>query len=101
MAADVLVDLALNAQNEDTRRRAAEAVLDRAGIRSGMEIDVSARAAGGPSPAEVLRERLSTLGRRLAASELPHELEPGLALDTEDDAGELAKRKLNDRDDQP
>jgi hypothetical protein len=67
MAADVLIDLALNAQHEDVRRRASEGILDRAGIRPGLEIGVSATTAAGLSPADVLRERLATMRARLTA----------------------------------
>lgn len=63
MAADVLIDLAANAVNEDTRRRASEGILDRVGLRPGVDVQVTAREAR-VDPAEILRERLALLRRR-------------------------------------
>lgn len=60
MAADQLIDLCENADNADVRRRAAEAILDRVGIRPGVEVEVSA-GVGHVDPAEILRTRLASL----------------------------------------
>ncbi|HVX69871.1 MAG TPA: hypothetical protein VHA79_09295 [Mycobacteriales bacterium] len=60
MAAEQLIDLCENADNADVRRRAAEAILDRVGIRPGVEVEVSA-GIGRVDPAELLRTRLATL----------------------------------------
>lgn len=64
MAADVLIDLSQNGQTEEVRRRASEAVLDRAGLRPGIEITFAPPTDGGPSVGDVLRERLALLRRR-------------------------------------
>lgn len=63
-AADQLIDLAVNGKTEDVRRRASEAVLDRAGIRPGVEVTLTERPDGTPDVAAILRERLSTLRAR-------------------------------------
>src|SRR4051794_16916650 len=57
MAADQLIDLCENAEHADVRRRAAEAILDRTGIRPGVEVRVDVPAPG-DAPHELLRARL-------------------------------------------
>lgn len=64
MMADQLIYLALNGQTEEIRRRAAEAVLDRAGIRPGVEITLATTSGDGASAGDILRERLATLRSR-------------------------------------
>lgn len=67
MAAEQLIDLCENAPQEDVRRRAAEAILDRVGVRPGVELQVTATDEPGPSPADVLRQRLDRLkGREIS-----------------------------------
>lgn len=58
-AIDVMYDLAMNASSEAVRQSAARDLLDRAGLRRGVEVEVTTNA--GQSPAEVLRERLARL----------------------------------------
>ena len=65
-AAERLIDLAENGATEDTRRRAAESILDRAGVRGGVDIEVTATQQG-VAPADVLREKLATLAKRTVA----------------------------------
>lgn len=64
MMADQLINIALNGQTEEVRRRASEAVLDRAGIRPGVEITLATSSADGPSAGDLLRERLALLRSR-------------------------------------
>lgn len=61
-AAEELIRISQTADSADVRRRASEAVLDRAGVRSGVEVDLLVDS--GVSPADLLRERLATLRRR-------------------------------------
>lgn len=68
-AAEQLIDLALNATTQETRRRAAEAVLDRAGLRPGIVVQLNSSAAR-LDPAVLIRERLATLRAR---TEIEHE----------------------------
>lgn len=69
-AAEVLINLSLHGSTEAMKAKASAEVLDRAGVRGGVEVDVTAVV--GPDPASVLRERLATLKRRT-----PVEIEPG------------------------
>jgi hypothetical protein len=64
MAADVLADLVENGSTDDIKRRAAADVLDRTGLRPGVEVNITAAGEAGPSPSEVLRERLARLRER-------------------------------------
>jgi hypothetical protein len=64
MAVERLIDLCENAVNEDVRRRCAVDILDRIGVRPGVEVEVTAGAARGVDPAEVLRARIATLRGR-------------------------------------
>jgi hypothetical protein len=54
-----MIDLAMNANSEAVRVAAGRDLLDRAGLRRGVEVEVFAPNAA--SPAEVLRERLARL----------------------------------------
>src|SRR5438067_810596 len=53
-AADVLIDLMTNGQSEEVRRRSATDVLDRAGIRPGLEIALAPASGDTPGPGDVL-----------------------------------------------
>jgi hypothetical protein len=66
-AAEWLIDLAENGATEETRRRAMDSILDRAGVRGGVEVDVTS-GQHRVAPAEVLRERLAILAARTADS---------------------------------
>lgn len=64
LAAEQLIDLCDNADHADVRRRAAEAILDRVGVRPGVDVAVTARTDGKASPAEILRAKIETLRQR-------------------------------------
>lgn len=65
MAADVLVDLMESGTTDEVRRKAAADVLDRTGLRPGMEIAITATTSEpGTSPADILRARLDRLRER-------------------------------------
>ena len=69
--ADGLIDLALNSKSEEVRRRAQEAVLDRAGLRPGLDVQVTeATFDGGRSPGDILRERLAAHRMRTIEGEI-------------------------------
>ncbi len=57
------INLAEHADQADVRRRASEAILDRAGVRAGVEVQVTATEQAA-APGAVLRERLALLRRR-------------------------------------
>jgi len=63
MAAEQLIALSETAPSEEVRRKAAADILDRAGVRGGVEVDVVVGQAG-VDPATLLRERLAQLRRR-------------------------------------
>lgn len=75
MAAQVLADLMESGSTDEVRRKAAADVLDRTGLRPGVEVTVTTtQAEHGASPAEILRARLDRLRERtLEAAEPPSE----------------------------
>jgi len=60
-AVDVLEELMETAQSEPVRLKASAEILDRAGVRSGMEIDLGVEVKDARSPAEIVQERLAKL----------------------------------------
>ena len=60
-AADTLEDLMENAASEPVRLKAATEILDRAGVRGGIEIDGNVNVNDGRSPAQIVAERLTRL----------------------------------------
>lgn len=60
-AVDVLEELMETAQSEPVRLKASAEILDRAGVRSGMEIDLGVEVRDSRSPAEIVQERLAKL----------------------------------------
>lgn len=70
-AADLLIDLAENSLSETVRLGASRDILDRAGIRGGIEIDVTVadqRPAG-----DILRDKMLELRKNLTATSTPEE----------------------------
>lgn len=60
-AVDVLEDLMENAVSEPVRLKASTEILDRAGVRGGIEFDARLEVTDGRSPAQVVAERLDRL----------------------------------------
>lgn len=71
-AVDVLEDLMENATSEPARLKAATEILDRAGVRGGMELDVAVDTSQ-RSPADIVAERLQRLANsaQTSAAQLP------------------------------
>jgi len=68
---DQLEALALNAESEPVRLKAVTEMLDRAGVRAGVEVDLTGTLTHeGPDPSQEIRGRLAALGERIAAAEL-------------------------------
>lgn len=67
-ALDVLEEMLDDATSEQVRARAAEQILDRAGIRGGVEVDMTATVTTRPAD-EVLKERLDKLQKAAAVIE--------------------------------
>ncbi len=62
-AAEQLIVLSETAPSEEVRRKASADILDRAGVRGGVEVDVVVGQAE-VSPADLLRDRLALIRRR-------------------------------------
>jgi hypothetical protein len=60
-AVDVLEDLMENAQSEPVRLTASTEILDRAGVRGGVEFDARIEVTDGRAPADIVAERLNRL----------------------------------------
>jgi hypothetical protein len=60
-AVDVLEDLMENAASEPVRLKASTEILDRAGVRGGVEFDARLEVTDGRSPAQIVAERLNRL----------------------------------------
>ena len=67
-AVDWLLDLAENSTSDAVRLKATTEVMDRAGVKGGMEVDVNVTHSS--DPAELLRERLATLRKRTIEGEI-------------------------------
>lgn len=83
-AVDILEDLMENAASEPVRLKASTEILDRAGVRGGVEFDARIEVADGRAPAQVVAERLQRLaaGAIQVASVLA---EAGIKIETESD----------------
>jgi hypothetical protein len=62
-AVDVLEDLMTNASSEPVKLKASTEILDRAGVRGGIELDASVNVQHTQTPSEVVAERLARLAR--------------------------------------
>lgn len=60
-AVDVLEDLMENAASEPVRLKASTEILDRAGVRGGIEFDANINVSDGRPPAQIVSERLERL----------------------------------------
>ncbi|WJZ48446.1 hypothetical protein [Actinomycetia phage DSL-LC01] len=60
-AVDILEDLMQNAASEPVRLKASTEILDRAGVRGGVEFDARLEVTDGRAPAQVVAERLQRL----------------------------------------
>lgn len=60
-AVDVLEDLMENAASEPVKLKASTEILDRAGVRGGMELDVGLEVTDARTPAQIIGERLARL----------------------------------------
>lgn len=90
-AIDVALDIAQYGVNEAVRLKAAEIILDRAGFRPGMDVNITGQAdTAQRDPAEVILERLAKIAsHREQETEQPKQIaavtdQPELPLDGED-----------------
>jgi len=69
-AVDALVDVAVNGKREDARVMAAREILDRAGIRPGVDINIHISGVGSESQTHELAKRLDKIQKNLQAAAL-------------------------------
>lgn len=74
-AVDILEDLMESAVSEPVKLKASTEILDRAGVRGGVELDVGVDVSDARSPAQIIGERLSRLadGAQRTARDLAEE----------------------------
>jgi len=78
-AVDWLLELAEKSTSDAVRLKATTEVLDRAGVRGGVEVDVNVSET--QNPGDVLRERLEQLKRRTIEGQLADEASASAALE--------------------
>jgi hypothetical protein len=101
VAVDALVEIAATSTDPE-RVRAANSILDRAGIRNGLDLTIR-QGSVGQSPADILSERLAKLQSRIAAAEgapATHELpekapRPGSAPVERSPGGTASERRID------
>ena len=91
-AVDVLEELMETASSEPVRLKASTEILDRAGVRGGIEFDARLEVTDGRSPADIVAERLN----RLAANAI--EVSARLASDNVQVPTELEETQSSDND---
>lgn len=91
-AVDVLEELMETASSEPVRLKASTEILDRAGVRGGIEFDARLEVTDGRSPADIVAERLN----RLAANAI--EVSARLASDNVQVPAELEETQSSDND---
>jgi hypothetical protein len=97
-AVDVLEELMENAQSEPVRLKATTEILDRAGVRGGVEIDASINVHDSRPPAQIVAERLARLAG--GAAEIAAKLnEAGVQLPSNDDSDIQDAEIVEDTDD--
>ena len=68
-AVDVLEQLMESAESEPVRLKASTEILDRAGVRAGMDLNIDVEVTDGRSPAQILQERLGRLAEGAARTQ--------------------------------
>jgi hypothetical protein len=68
-AVDVLEQLMESADSEPVRLKASTEILDRAGVRAGMDLNIDVEVTDGRSPAQILQERLGRLAEGAARTQ--------------------------------
>jgi hypothetical protein len=92
-AVDVLEDLMENAQSEPVKLKASTEILDRAGVRGGVEFDARIEVSDGRPPAQIVAERLQRLAT--GAIEVAARLaEAGVQLDTKDAQSDIQDAEI-------
>lgn len=96
-AVDILEDLMENAVSEPVKLKASTEILDRAGVRGGVELDVGVDVTDSRSPAQIIGERLARLadGAARTARDLPDETDiQDAEVVTDEDAAASESKKV-------
>jgi hypothetical protein len=93
--ADELEGLALNAASEQVRLKAITEMMDRGGLRAGVEVEISGGLDRGQDPAEVIRGKLEKLAERMLEGE-----RRAAELDAREAGETVEGRVLGSREDQ-
>jgi hypothetical protein len=92
-AVDVLEDLMENAQSEPVKLKASTEILDRAGVRGGVEFDARIEVSDGRPPAQIVAERLQRLAT--GAIEVAARLaEAGIQVDANDAQSDIQDAEI-------
>jgi hypothetical protein len=68
-AVDVLEQMMESAESEQVRLKASTEILDRAGLRAGMDLNIDVEVSEGRSPAQIVQERLARLASGMARTQ--------------------------------
>lgn len=102
-AVDVLEDLMENAISEPVKLKASTEILDRAGIRGGMDIGLDVEVTDSRTPAQIIGERLARLadGAARTASLLPEDtnIRDAEVVTDEEDAAARESQKVIEKSD--
>ena len=94
-AVDVLEELMESAQSEPVRLKASTEILDRAGVRGGVEFDARIEVSDGRSPADIVAERLNRLAA--GAIEVSAKLaETGVTISKEIEASDVSDEQVTE-----
>jgi hypothetical protein len=97
-AVDVLEDLMENAASEPVRLKASAEILDRAGVRGGIEFDATINVHDGRPPAVIVAERLQRLAN--GAADVAAKLHAaGIEIETKDESDIVDADVVSDSED--
>jgi hypothetical protein len=97
-AVDVLEDLMENAASEPVRLKASAEILDRAGVRGGIEFDATINVHDGRPPAVIVAERLQRLAS--GAADVAAKLHAaGIEIETKDESDIVDADVVSDSED--
>jgi len=81
-AVDVLEQMMESAESEQVRLKASTEILDRSGLRAGMDLNIDVEVTEGRSPAQIVQERLARLASGIKRTEEPEDIVDAEVIDT-------------------
>jgi hypothetical protein len=81
-AVDVLEQMMESAESEQVRLKASTEILDRAGLRAGMDLNIDVEVSEGRSPAQIVQERLARLASGMARTQEQEDIIDAEVVDT-------------------